>query len=310
MNRKRLIVAVLIALLSPVCIYSYLIAVAVRVATIASVEGTVNVQSAETGKWTAGEAGMKLFEGDVVKTGTRSKVVIELDDGSVTQLTSLSNMTMEKMRRGLRGKSTDLDMEVGKSWMKVKKLDQKRDKFNVSTPTAVAGVRGTYFSTEVERTTDSTFDVFDGAIQVSQRSDPSQKVMVQTNHRSQVKKGRAPTPAKQIPSDELKKGLEQGIGGAASSEDARYDLNVVVDPPTLKAGEQGVVNVQFMENNRPFNGAVVFRLTLGGTATFVQNGSNTIEVNSNEQGFASLEITTEGGGEVQINADVDFLVEE
>lgn len=310
MDKKKLVVLVLIVMLSPLMLYSYLIAVSVRVAEIGFVSGTVNVMSEETGKWTPAEKGMKLYEGDVVKTGTRSKVVILLDDGSQTQLTSLSNLKMQKLRRGLRGQSTELDMKVGKNWTKVKKLDKKHDNFSISTPTAVAGVRGTYFSTEVEQTTDSTFDVFEGEVVVSQKSNPNEKVTVLESQRSKVKKGRAPSAVTQIPADELQKSLEMGIGGNANSEDAVYDMQIVADPPTLKAGETGIVKVQFMENGKPYNGEVLFTLTLGGSATFLQNGSNSIEINSSEKGFVSLEITALGDEPIQINADINFLVEE
>lgn len=310
MDKKKLLVLLIIVAVSPLVLYSYIAAISVRVAEVGSVTGTVNVQSAETGKWAPAEKGMKLYEGDIVKTGTRSKIVILLDDGSQTQLTSMATLTMQKLRRGLRGQSTELDMEVGKNWTKVKKLDKKHDTFNISTPTAVAGVRGTYFSTEVEQTADSTFDVFEGEVVVSMKSNPNEKVTLLQSQRSKVKKGRAPSAVTPIPAGELQKSLEMGIGGSANSEDASYDMKVVAEPQTLKAGETGMVKVQFIENGKPYNGEVIFSLSLAGSATFVQNGSNSIEINSSEKGYVELEVTAEGDEPIQITADVNFLVEE
>lgn len=305
---KFVLIAMLMAL--PVLTVSYIMALNVRVASIQSFNGNVKVQRMHDTEWIEAEQGMQLYEGDVVKTGGRSKVVIELDDGSITQLASLATMKMERLKKNLRGKDTNLDVEIGKTWMKVKKLNKKTDSFNVSTPTAVAGVRGTYFSTEVEETTDSTFDVFDGEISVAQRQNRNQAVIVKSNHRSKVKQGAStPTAPGQIPSDELQNALANGIGGAGGSQSS-YDMDITIEPPVITAGGTAQVDVQFMENGQPYNGSVTFILTLGGSATFVENGSQTIEVISNERGAASVQITDNVKEEISINADVQFTVEE
>ena len=280
----------------------------VRVAKIATVSGTVEVKRAGSDKWIAAEPDMRLSEGDNVRTKSRSKVVIQLDDGSMTQLTSLSEMKMEKLSRSLRGRSTDMGVDVGKSWMKVRKQSLASDKFNVSTPTAVAGVRGTYFSTEVEQTTDSTFDVFEGQIQVYQKTDPAESVDVRTNQRTAVKRGSGPATPGAIPADELKNGLNEGIEGGLDSNAGAYDLKIDVNPQVIPAGGKAVVTVNFLDNGKPYNGQVSFTLTLGGSAVFVENKSQTIEINSNDKGVARLEIMDNVSEQITINADVSFEV--
>jgi hypothetical protein len=284
-----------------------LTALSTRRATVESMSGTVEVKKNGTSKWVAASKGMVLNEGDIVRTKSGSKVVIKLDDGSINQLTSLSTLTIQKLNRSLRGKDTGMDVEVGKSWNKVKKLDVARDKFNVGTPTAVAGVRGTYFSTEVEQSTDSTFDVFEGEVAVHQRNDPAYQVAVRQNHRTEVKQGAArPANASQIPADELQAGLAGGIEGALDAGNAIYDLNIKIDPPTLQPGAKATVTVQFLENGKAYNGAVTYILNLGGSATFLQNGAQTLEVTSNEKGLVVIEITTTVREEITISADVQF----
>jgi len=301
----RLAVSILV-LAGVLTLGKYLNAVNVRVAQVKSVTGTVEVQRARTTAWIKAEAGMRLNEGDMVRTKSKSKIVIELDDGSITQLTSLSQMKMEKLSRSLRGKSTDMGMDQGKSWMKVKKLDVARDKFNVNTPTAVAGVRGTYFSSEVEQASDSTFDVFEGQVNVSQKSDPTDQVEVRSNHRTEVKKGAQPTSPSQIPADQLKAALSEGIEGGLEPDNAGYDLKINVDPPTIPAGGRSIVTVQFMQGGKPFNGTVTFTLTASGSALFADNNAATIEVTSNEKGLAQVEVTDVNREDVTINADVAF----
>ena len=284
-----------------------LTALSTRRATVESLRGTVEVKKAGTDKWIPATKGMVLSEGDIVQTKTGSKVVIKLDDGSVNQLTSLSTLTIEKLDRSLRGKNTGMDVEVGKSWNKVKKLNVERDKFNVGTPTAVAGVRGTYFSTEVEQSADSTFDVFEGEIAVHQRNDPTYNVPVRQNQRTHVKKGAArPVDASKIPSDQLEAGLSNGIEGGLDEGNAIYDLKITIDPPSIEPGARANATIQFMENGNPYNGSVIYTLSLGGSATFVDNGAQAIEVSSNEKGKAVVEITNTVSGEISINADVQF----
>ena len=260
----------------------------VRAAKIESSKGKVEVKRAGAKEWVPATQGMKLNEGDVVKTG------------------SGSTLTIQKLDRSLRGKNTGMDVGVGKSWNKVKKLDVSRDKFNVGTPTAVAGVRGTYFSTEVEQTTDSTFDVFEGEVSVSQRSDPLAAVDVRQNHRTEVKRGDKPSAPSQIPADDLRDGLANGIEGALDPANAIFDLKIKIDPPTVQPGARATVTVQFMENGKPYNGSVTFILNLGGSATFVDNGSQSLEITSNEKGLVVLEITDTVREEITIGADVQF----
>ena len=285
-----------------------LAALSTRRATIESMSGTVEVKKAGTDKWVkVAKTGMVLNEGDQVRTKSGSKVVIKLDDGSVNQLTSLSNLTIQKLDRSLRGNTTGMDVEVGKSYNKVKKLNVERDKFNVGTPTAVAGVRGTYFSAEVEQTTDSTFDVFEGEVAVHQRNDPTYSVPVRQNQRTEVKRGQGqPSAAAQIPADALREGLANGIEGALDPGNAIYDLKINVDPPSIQPGARATVTVQFLENGKAYNGAVTYTLTLGGSATFVDNGSQSMEVTSNEKGLVTVEITDTVREEISINADVAF----
>lgn len=285
---------------------TFVTSVNVRVASIASMSGSVEVKRANTDKWIPAEVDMRLYEGDEVRTKSKSKVVVQLDDGSMTQLTSLSNMKMQKLARSLKGKSTDMDMGVGKSWMKVKKQSLTTDKFSVSTPSAVAGVRGTYFSTEVEQSEDSTFDVFEGQVGVHQKADPTVEVAVRTNQRTQVIKGNDPTAAKAIPAEDLQKGLSEGIEGALDKESGAYDLKIDVNPPVVTAGGKATVTVRFLDGGKPYNGVVTFTLTLGGSAVFADNKAQVIDIVSDEKGVARIEITDPVREQINIGADVSF----
>lgn len=304
------VLAAFAAVVALIMTCGYLMAVNVRVVTVKEVSGSVTIQRAGSQERAAATVGMRLYQGDTIKTGSRSKIVLELDDGSLVQLTSLTTMTVDRLSKSLAGKKTAVEMDLGKSWMKVKKLSKGQDKFNVGTPSAVAGVRGTYFSTEVEQTSDSTFDVFEGQVDVSQRTDPTQIVEVKSNHRTQVKAGgKNPSSPSSIPTEDLQKSLQDGISGAMDAEDASYDLKIG-KPNSISPGEQAPVTIQFLENGKAYNGSVTFVVTVGGSAKFVENNSQSIEVVSDQKGFAQVMVTDDVKEEMTIGVDVQFAAEQ
>jgi len=236
--------------------------------------------------------------------------MIKLDDGTLNKVGPLSTMKIAKLSTSIRGAQTDMGIDLGKSWMMVKKLRSQKDSFKVSTPSAVAGVRGTYFSSEVEQTADSTFDVFEGEVDVAAKGGNQGSVLLGTNFRSKVSKGADPTSPAAIPQEDLAKGISEGIMQAGPNQAGNYDVEVKVEPQVIEPGGTATLKVQFKENGKPYNGAVVFTLNLGGKAKFVQNGTNSMDAQSNQQGYAEVQISDEMGEQVQVGVDVAFAQQE
>ena len=145
-------------------------------------------------------------------------------------------------------------------------------------------------------------------IGVSPRNANGNEVSVSMNQRAEVKKGKVPSRAIEIPKGDLKDGLDQGIGGFTKGEGS-YNMKIKIDPPVLKVGGTASVNIQFLENDKPYNGSVIFVLKLGGSAKFVANNSQELEIPSNQQGSASIKIVTDTEETVNIQADVKFSEE-
>ncbi|MBI9082037.1 MAG: FecR domain-containing protein [Desulfobacterales bacterium] len=98
------------------------------------------------------EIGAPVNEGDIVRTKSRSKVEITFGDGSIVRLAASSRIRIDEYAMG-KGKDRGiLKLFRGKIQSIVKKSRgffgfNKRNRFEVHTPTAVCGVRGTnYFS--------------------------------------------------------------------------------------------------------------------------------------------------------------------
>lgn len=124
-------------------IFSFLGAVTVssqtmRVAKVSDYHGDVNVLRGT--QVIAAFTGMSLVEGDLIRTGKGSSAFLLLDDGSTLRIYEESLFQVSELK-----KSSVFQLWTGKVWVKVKKLLEIDSVFQVKTPNAVIGVRGTEF---------------------------------------------------------------------------------------------------------------------------------------------------------------------
>lgn len=123
----------------------------INVAEIIYVAGTVKVKSIVTKEWIDAEVGMKVKEGDIVKTGADSKAELAFgeDLDNIIKIFQNSQLTVSKLQPGL------LNLTDGRVFTLIEKLG-KGSTFEVRTPTAVAGARGTGWETAFEGKEDRT----------------------------------------------------------------------------------------------------------------------------------------------------------
>ncbi|MCM8761324.1 MAG: FecR domain-containing protein [Candidatus Omnitrophica bacterium] len=128
-----------------------------RSAVIAAVRGSVEVKPLK-GEWVPAKANTTLAEGDFIKTGKDSWVLINIDDSGETasvELKESSNMELSLLSIDEKTGATRtlLDMYAGEVMVKAKNLGGKKSKFDVKTPTSIVAVKGdsASFSVKVER---------------------------------------------------------------------------------------------------------------------------------------------------------------
>jgi hypothetical protein len=124
----------------------------VRAAEVVFVQGSVQVQSAQDSAWRAVEKGMQVNIGDMIRTARNSAAEITLDAEKkntvrIEQKTQviLNSATADTMDR--------LDLAKGKVYANLEGIKSGLT-FEVNTPSAVAGVRGSALSVYVERDSD------------------------------------------------------------------------------------------------------------------------------------------------------------
>ncbi len=141
----------------------------------------------------------KSFKRLAVKVGDEldAKGKIALNDGDFLEIqTPMGDIltfqdktyaTLSKLTGSGADKNVQIDMPLGKINCDVKKLS-KASSFQVRTPSAVAGVRGTRFGVEIDQSGTVSVDVSEGEVAVAPASNPGSTVAVTAGQSASVKK--------------------------------------------------------------------------------------------------------------------------
>jgi len=129
----------------------------VRLAIVSSLSGSVTVKKGGGSKVYDAYTNMSLNQGDTIYTGSDSSVVLAVgeDDAEMT-IGANAEFNISDLAGKDSGKKSKLKMWAGSMWVKVKSLAGSDDEFEVETPTAVMGVRGTHFFVGVDPKTGKT----------------------------------------------------------------------------------------------------------------------------------------------------------
>lgn len=132
------------------------------------VKGDVKVKSGKTQAITPAKVGQKVLPSDTVITAQDSRAKIEMVDKNVINITPETNVRIDKYEfdPAQKKKNVLLNVLKGKIRSKVnQKYDGEKNRFQVKTPSAVAGVRGTDFLASYDTSTQQTQVVtFEGEV--------------------------------------------------------------------------------------------------------------------------------------------------
>lgn len=140
---KRLLITAMIAFLAGV--FAPDPAAAAEAGQFTELQGEVTVIKT-TGQSIAARVGTRVQPREIVTTGRRSKATILLNDGSVLRLGPMSNMEIRSVAYDPQRRAAQSSHRVNQGtvmFMVGANFRVPGSSFEVSTPTAVAGVRGT-----------------------------------------------------------------------------------------------------------------------------------------------------------------------
>jgi hypothetical protein len=148
-------------------------------------EGTVEFSKGEG--WLSANSGMELKEGWEVRTGEGGKAHIIFFEGSVMRLDSSTHVKLTDLSPAKDNTSVGVYQQSGRTWNRVVRLSGLEG-YEVTTPTAVASVRGTAFGLAVDDAEGDTnyvldsgfislsaYEVVDGEMQVTESQDITER---------------------------------------------------------------------------------------------------------------------------------------
>jgi|GEM_PF-1807233 len=200
------------------------------------VEGTVDVLKG--GKLPAFRVslGDPVSEGDIVRTKSQSKAEITFMDGSILKIAQRTRIDIEEY---LSGTKASLKLPRGKVEALVpphlaKKIEELPDKhkFEIKTPIAVAGVRGTDFFS-FHQPAFSGVIVKEGVVQVYNLRFPEVKVRVSANEMTIVREARPPELPRPAPKEEIER-HEKDVGPTVKKEVGEVTAPAAVEKPSAE----------------------------------------------------------------------------
>lgn len=219
-----------------------------EVGTIASLEGQAEI--GRDGGWQAATVGAAIHEHDELRTGTPGRLRIVFQDDSVVTVSDNSHLVIDEQvfvpERGaarsllnlVRGK---LSSVVGEYY------HGTANKYEVKTPTAVCGVRGTEFVVKYNIDTDVTEVVgLSGQVEVHSLFDPTGPgVLITMREATTIPRGQLPSPPRRVEDVTFRQRLEgiQFIGaGKLESMASNNPLRVGTSVNTTEQAPTGVTN--------------------------------------------------------------------
>jgi hypothetical protein len=131
-------------------------AVANDFGTFVLVKGKVFIEATDTTRAEA-KVNSKIFEGQMVVTENDSRAKIVMSDRNIINVLPNTKLKIEKYKTSAREKNVSLNLIEGRVRTNVEQdYDNKNNKFEVRTSTAVAGVRGTQFITSYDKSNQLT----------------------------------------------------------------------------------------------------------------------------------------------------------
>ncbi len=159
---------------------------------ITYLNGEVYLAEEGSEEWTEPEAGQKLKQGTLLKTGIDGEIDVRLSSDTLLRMDNNSLMLLEKSTL----KNVNITLEEGRLYSRFHKLFKEQN-IVVNTGTVVAGVRGTdlVFETTVDET---VVYALSGITEIYNPEYPDEKLLLSFQRSTVVKEGEAPSAPRQM----------------------------------------------------------------------------------------------------------------
>ena len=150
--------------------------------------GKVDVQYSLGDTWGRAKPNQPVFEGNIIRTLTRSRCEITLAGGGKVRIGENSELVLDQVSVKPMVKNFSANLKKGNIWVSVKAAFGEKKNVSVRTPTAVAAIRGTKYRAKAGEDESSVL-VYDGKVDVNQAKNVIDK-------RKEMRKSLAPEKPK------------------------------------------------------------------------------------------------------------------
>jgi hypothetical protein len=217
-----------------------------RLGSITSVSGTVEVKRTKDTEWTKAELNMPVHFGDQVKTLEDGNITITFLDESLMTVQPNTHVALNTIISPFEKRNSVL-LFFGRIWNKARRKIVQMRGYEVQTPTAVLGVRGTEFEVGSYEDGTTLVRVASGGVMVdseaarstvyenqgAQVSLETKKIRTETDYRPQWKQAEAKA-RKSLFAD----GKRYGVLVQTEIRQRRDNLKVMVDEVNAKTKER------------------------------------------------------------------------
>ncbi len=179
----------------------------IRTARISFLTGNAYVRKQGISRWEPLEPGRVLTVMDELATDSTGRLEITFDNGGKVRMRPKTSLVIDRMalEEGGQEAATDLSLVLGKISAKMAKLQLRREKFTLSTPTAVAGIRGTEFVLESRPDQAALLSVWEDEVLFRGNTAGSMDKPVPAGQGCLCLAGRAPEPPVDLPKPPMPK---------------------------------------------------------------------------------------------------------
>lgn len=136
--------------------------------TITKVTGECEVLRAGEVKWLKANVDTRLYPNDRIRTKLVSNAELKFDDGTIIEMKENTTLDIKELFESKWTGKTKSEMKlwIGKISGTIEKLKTRDSEFNVHTPVAIIGIRGTKIEVEVGSKGETTCQVIRGEVRM------------------------------------------------------------------------------------------------------------------------------------------------
>ena len=159
--------------------------------TLSILSGKTEVQKAGTDSWYEGNDGMTLAAGARIRTLPDSHALLTFFEGSTIKLEANTDIEIRQLETNeQQAVNIVVKQWVGKTWSRVVKMVDPGSHYEIETPSAIAVVRGTLFTTDVNETGATKVATTEGLVSVIAQGE---EVYLPGKQQTQIETGTVPS---------------------------------------------------------------------------------------------------------------------